>query len=68
MTVWRLLTWSLLPLRAQFLRLQKQGEVCGASEDCDHLDCSCLALNRGLRICEPKGLGSQTLKDLRYKI
>lgn len=55
MSLWRLLSWSLLP-QAQLVKLHRQGEACEASEDCGDLDCSCLALNRGLRICEPRGL------------
>lgn len=44
----------LLPV-AQLLRLQaQQGSVC--VEHCPSgLSCSCLALNRGLRVCEPTG-------------
>lgn len=39
---------------ADFLRLPQQGSICDG--DCPNgLVCTCLALNRGLRVCEPPG-------------
>lgn len=44
---------TLLPL-GELLRLPQQGSVCDG--DCPNgLECTCLALNRGLRIREPEG-------------
>lgn len=40
---------------ADFLRLPQQGSICDG--DCPNgLVCTCLALNRGLRVCEPPGI------------
>lgn len=48
-----LLTLTLLPV-GELLRLPQQGSVCDGN--CPNgLECTCLALNRGLRICEPEG-------------
>ena len=44
---------TLLPV-GELLRLPQQGSVCDGN--CPNgLECTCLALNRGLRICEPEG-------------